>query len=799
MKPETKRNLIDKGSFAIGAIGKDLISNYVGMFYLFFLTAAVGLSPLILGFAFFFTKIWDGINDPIVGTLVDNTRSRFGKYRPWLLFGTLINGIIMILMFLDVGNSVLSKYVFYISMYVLWDMTFTMMDIPYWAMIPSLAENDKDRNNISTIARIFTGIGTLIVVTFTPFFLERVYSNDSKEGYLVASAIFTSAYVVMMCIMALFIREKYTVVSEKLKAKEVLPTLAKNDQLRSVLVFGILNFTAMVITSVIAPYLFTYVLGDFTLISLFSIILGAGYGGSMLLFPLLSKKFGRKNVFFFSSIISIVGYVLLFLVSTFIPESRVLLSVSAFITFSGFGLIAVNVTAMLADVVDYGEVKIGKRTESLVYSIQSFTYKFASALAAMITGIGLRIAGLTQRDPETDLDVVLTVEGGVVIRVVMFLVPILFLAVGLFVYLKTYKLNGKYKEEILNKLKEIRAISATNNTENMIPIHYNMIPITHKPGENERDIETIAHKDNIAEKLPDLRPMSIKILDFLDKKINTKRSYIVPNEVRTQYDIKYGNNTQEIADSFTPIDKDIKGIILNIHGGGFLSGDKNGLREFCGSLSALGYFVFSINYTLAPHKTHPEPIRAALLALDYLYDNRKQYNIDLSNIFITGDSAGAYMALYTTIAINSSEILSKYDLFSKITPEKIKGLILYCGIYDFEKAWKTFPTLVFRDMIKGYLGLNKKDFINSVEKRFFSPIKLISTSLPRVFLAHAKSDPLNSQSISLLEVLKENNVFVTEFLATERTSGHDFQLNLLSKEAKACLYATKLFLEEMDK
>ncbi len=157
------------------------------------------------------------------------------------------------------------------------------------------------------------------------------------------------------------------------------------------------------------------------------------------------------------------------------------------------------------------------------------------------------------------------------------------------------------------------------------------------------------------------------------------------------------------------------------------------------------------------------------------------------------------MALYTTIALNSKEIMSKYILSSSIKKESLKGLMLYCGLYDFDKAWNKFPTLVFRDMIKGYLGLTRKDFLNSTEKHFYSPINLISPSLPPIFIAHAKSDPLNSQSIALIEVLKKNNILLSEFEAQEKSSGHDFQLNLLTKEAVSCLNATKIYLEENNK
>lgn len=450
------KNFQMKSTYAVGAIGKDLISNFVGMFYLFYLTNAIGLSPMILGIAFFFAKIWDGVNDPMMGAIVDNTRTKFGKFRPWILIGSVINGLVVILMFANIESAMAFKYVFYIFMYVIWSMTYTIMDIPYWAMIPSLANDEKERNTIATIARVFTGIGTLIVAVGTPKFLTTFYSDDSPEGYLAIAIIFATFFVIMMTVTAIFTKEKYNVSGEKVKFKDIFKTISKNDQLRGVLFTATLIFTAMVITSVISPFYFTYVLGNLNLVGLFTMVLGAGYGGSMLLFPILAKKFGRRNIFIYSCIFSMIGYVMLFIASTLASENQILLAIVSLITFSGFGLIAVSITAMLADVVDYGEVLLGNRTDSLVFAMQSFMYKFAAAFATLVTGFGLQVAGLTGKDPETDAAVTLSANGNTVIRIIMFLVPILFLFIGLMFYLKCYKLNGDFKEDIMKRLNVIR-------------------------------------------------------------------------------------------------------------------------------------------------------------------------------------------------------------------------------------------------------------------------------------------------------------------------------------------------------
>ena len=159
----------EKLGYGVGAIGLDL--SY-GMFYSYlsiYLTNALGISPLFLLILAPLARLWDGINDPMMGMIVDKTKTKMGKYRPWILTGAVLNSVVLCLLFNNPGFGAgsVGLYVYVAILYVLWGMTNTLADIPFWSMIPSFASEEKDRNLVSTIARAFSGLGQGIVSIFT--------------------------------------------------------------------------------------------------------------------------------------------------------------------------------------------------------------------------------------------------------------------------------------------------------------------------------------------------------------------------------------------------------------------------------------------------------------------------------------------------------------------------------------------------------------------------------------------------------------------------------------------------------
>lgn len=139
-----------KYTFAFGALGKDMIYGMIATFSMIYFTDIIKVAPAFIGIMFFSAKIWDAFNDLFMGMLVDNTRSRFGKFIPWLTVGTLINAFVFIILFTDFHLSGIGLCVFAAVAYVLWGMTYTIMDIPYWSIVPNLTSDPHERKGFCT-------------------------------------------------------------------------------------------------------------------------------------------------------------------------------------------------------------------------------------------------------------------------------------------------------------------------------------------------------------------------------------------------------------------------------------------------------------------------------------------------------------------------------------------------------------------------------------------------------------------------------------------------------------------------
>ena len=158
----------EKLSFGIGAYGKDLVYGIVATFVMVYYTDVVQVSPAFVGGLFLVARIWDAINDPMMGLIVDNTHTKYGKFRPWILAGTIINSVVLALLFLNPADFLQGTlvYVWCAVTYILWGMTYTLMDVPYWSMIPSFSSDSKVRDTMSVIPRLFAMFGGSTITTF---------------------------------------------------------------------------------------------------------------------------------------------------------------------------------------------------------------------------------------------------------------------------------------------------------------------------------------------------------------------------------------------------------------------------------------------------------------------------------------------------------------------------------------------------------------------------------------------------------------------------------------------------------
>ena len=448
--------------YGIGAIGLDL--SY-GMFYSYlsyYLSSVLGLEEGFLLLITPLARIWDGINDPMMGTVVDNTRTKFGKYRPWILIGALCNAVVLFLLFTSFGMSGLPLYIYIGIMYVAWGMTNTMADIPYWSMVPSFTSEEKERNLVATVARSFSGIGQGIISILTPIICPLLSSGitDAKgysaSGFSRWAGICGVALVFFALVCVLITKEKNVVYGEKKKfsLKQIFDVIKSNDQLVVFIIFAMLSNAGWYLTSSTAVYYFTDTLGDPTLQSLFQTIGTVGSVLGLLVVPVLTKWFSKRQTYTISLVTAIVGYGLMLITGPILKLNVIVMDVCYILASVGVSSMFVSQTIFLADIVDYGEYKNGERNESITFSMKGFLQKMAYTMQTIVLFGGL---GIMNYNDQITANIGLNDTTKTGIGIICFGVPMLFFLASLIVFRKKFRVYGELADKVHDYIIEKRA------------------------------------------------------------------------------------------------------------------------------------------------------------------------------------------------------------------------------------------------------------------------------------------------------------------------------------------------------
>lgn len=455
-----KQTNFTKFSFGLGALGKDLCYAMISYFLMIYFTDTVGMAPLFVGNLFLVARIWDAFNDPMMGFVVDNTRSKWGKFRPWILLGAVLNSIVMIFMFRKpAGMTGFSMYAYFSVMYILWGMTYTVIDIPYWSMLPSLSSTKEERDSMSVIPRIFASLAWLLMGAFAIKMVSMLGNGDDAKGYSMLAVGIAVIFVVTSIITVVFVKDRSCFgetgdkKAERTTVKDALHVIMANDQLK-VFIGVVLCYNLVVqLAGGVAIYYFTYVAGNKDLYPIFTTAAQFAEIGALFLFPVLSKRLSKKQVFAIASFSPAIGLVGLVVSGFFAPQNVVIIAVCGVLYKLGSGLTLGATTVMLADVIDYGQVKLGSRNESIIASFQTLLVKTASAVSAWLIGVGLTIVGYVANAEQSAA----TIMG---MRVLMGVIPAVITVLAFVIYVKDYKLDGAFLEEILNKVNKSKKTEA---------------------------------------------------------------------------------------------------------------------------------------------------------------------------------------------------------------------------------------------------------------------------------------------------------------------------------------------------
>lgn len=444
-------SLKEKISYGLGAVGKDMVYMLSASYVLYYYQDTLGVNAITMGVILMAARIFDAFNDPIMGVIVAKTRTRWGKFRPWLMIGTLLNAVILYLMFsappaLDGGGLVAYAAI----TYLLWGVTYTMMDIPYWSMIPAFTHSGRERENLSTLARSCAGVGSAIITVITMKCVYALGKGNEQQGFKWFALIIAVLFIASILATCLNIREKSTAYIQSPSIGQMFRSLLQNDQALTIVLTIVLTNCSIYITSNLVIYFFKYDFGGaywYNSYTLFNTFGGGMQILSMMLFyPLLRKIFSAIRVFYISISMAVFGYILLLSLSFINMSSLALLLIPAFFIFSASGMLNVLTTIFLANTVDYGEWKNHRRDESVIFSLQTFVVKLASGIAAMIASLCLAVFQLSS---DTTQAVQTADHSSVVgLRMTMTVLPVIGLVIAVVFFSKKYRLTERMMEQI---------------------------------------------------------------------------------------------------------------------------------------------------------------------------------------------------------------------------------------------------------------------------------------------------------------------------------------------------------------
>lgn len=417
----------ERNMFLTGMFGQNMIYNVVTVGLYYYFQNVICLPAIAFGWIFAIARIWDAINDPMMGSIVDKTRTKWGKCRPYLIFSPIVICVITIAAFFN-GNYANAKangnktaMIFIVAWaaisYVLWGMSYTVGDIPLWGIISRITESEKDRSSLISLSRIIASIGAGLVVISIVAVSQSLNSafgldTNAQKGFIVAAIIITIIGSALFECAGIGTKERVPNGSETKTMKESFALMWKCKPFRRILISGLLRAPLQLMMNIAMTLLtYYYCKGNltyaFTKLDIFIIVLilaGGLFIGqfvSMAISPALMKKYETKKVYNLFSGLSAVAFVLLFVVYLIAPTDLskigfvVIDGILFFGTGMGFGGVSVCQSVMISDCIDYEEYHHGYRPDGIFFSGQSFITKFSAGISSIISGYVFDAVGYT--------------------------------------------------------------------------------------------------------------------------------------------------------------------------------------------------------------------------------------------------------------------------------------------------------------------------------------------------------------------------------------------------------------------
>ena len=452
-------------AYATGAFGHDIfyatLSTYLIMFitsHLFNSGDAAHNNRMVLYITTIIAvlRIVELFIDPFIGNLIDNTTTKWGKFKPWVVGGGVVSSIVLMVLFTDMGglnetNPMLYLLIFAV-LYIVMDIFYSFKDISFWSMVPALTFSSEEREKTATFARVGSTIGANIVgVVIMPivlFFSVTKSGSGDKNGWFWFAFIVALVGIISVICVALGTHEVDSALRQnktKTGFKDVFRMLLKNDQLMAIALSYLAYTTGVSILNASELYYFQYILGDaskFSILATINTLVGLV---SVSLFPKLAQQFSRRNVFVVCLGIMLAGIVVFF----FAGKSLALVLIAAELFFIPQPLVFLVVLMTITDCVEYGQLKLGHRDEALTLSVRPLLDKFGGAVSNWVIGVAAVVAGMTAGSENH-----VSAQGEMNFKLIVFAAPLVLVVIALIIFLTRVKLTEEKHAEIVAELEK---------------------------------------------------------------------------------------------------------------------------------------------------------------------------------------------------------------------------------------------------------------------------------------------------------------------------------------------------------
>lgn len=394
MKETRKFSMLDKIGYTLGDLGCCCTEQFRAMYLAVFYTLVLKVNPVHVGILMLITKIWDAINDPIIGALVDSRENKGkGKFLPWIKAFAFPTSLLCILGFVNVSNMAYGARLIYMFVsYVVYEIFYTCVSVPFGSLSSVMTDDVNQRTDLSRYRSLGGTIFMTVIVIAGPLFLYKD-NQPVAENFLIMAAICSVVGLICLVATSAWCKERVILApqkKEKINYIEVIKEISKNRALLGCMLASFVGIVGAGMVNGLNTYLFKDFFGDVSvqaisgmLSVLWSVIAFVGI-------KFVAKKFGKKEWIIYSSTFSVIVYAILFFFPIHDAMTFIIVNGICYLGVCGFQVL---IWALVNDSIDYHELQTGQRNEGIVYSAYSFFRKLANAVSGSVSSFALAIIG----------------------------------------------------------------------------------------------------------------------------------------------------------------------------------------------------------------------------------------------------------------------------------------------------------------------------------------------------------------------------------------------------------------------